>query len=437
MLNLKTILNRISILFLMMTCVIILQSQHSNAEIKEWDYILQGDMALSFAEDGDYMWIGRSYNMTHKYNIKSKMIVDSIPHSGLFLDFDSEGNLWLASGTSFAKYDGQNLTTWDSTKYEKIGLPNSRITSFKIDKKDNVWIGTWGEGLAKFDGQKCEVFDDKNGGLPGYGFHLAEISSIEVDTENNVWVCFLSTGIGKYDGKNWEIFDIYNNKIPDISVRKLKFDSKGNIWLTSRYGLAKYDHQNWIRYDTSNSTIEMQILSELVIDKNDNIWFTKNGPYGLTKFDGDTFTIFNYHNSDIAGEFINELYVDSHDNIWIAIREPNGQYGVNLFKEGGLVSTINEIPSTSSDFQVYPNPSSNFITIEFSNQGLQPFAEGDKVQIFDVLGIEVGQSSLIDNTTHYNGQSGMIDLLRIDVTHLPAGMYFIRIGQKVKKLVKM
>ena len=47
------------------------------------------------------------------------------------------------------------------------------------------------------------------------------------------------------------------------------------------------------------------------------------------------------------------------------------------------------------------------------------------------------QSSLIDNATHNNSQSGMIDLLKIDVSHLPAGVYFIRIGNKVEKFVKM
>ena len=87
--------------------------------------------------------------------------------------------------------------------------------------------------------------------------------------------------------------------------------------------------------------------------------------------------------------------------------------------------------------RIKPNPSSDFITIQFSNKELQLFATEDKVQIFDVLGIEVGQSSLIDNTAHNNSQSGMIDLLKIDVSHLPAGVYFIRIGDKVEKFVKM
>ena len=105
----------------------------------------------------------------------------------------------------------------------------------------------------------------------------------------------------------------------------------------------------------------------------------------------------------------------------------------------------------TNNFQLYPNPSSDFITIQLSNKELQLFAtddspsnkelqlfaESEKVHIFDVLGIEVGQSSLIDNTTHNISQSGMIDLLKINIYHLPAGVYFIRIGNRVEKFVKM
>jgi len=72
---------------------------------------------------------------------------------------------------------------------------------------------------------------------------------------------------------------------------------------------------------------------------------------------------------------------------------------------------------------LFPNPTSDFITITELNNGLQPIVH--KVQIFDVLGIKVGQSSLIEGNN------------RIDVSHLPAGVYFIRIGDKVEKFVKM
>ncbi|MBX3043620.1 MAG: immunoglobulin domain-containing protein [Candidatus Kapabacteria bacterium] len=86
-------------------------------------------------------------------------------------------------------------------------------------------------------------------------------------------------------------------------------------------------------------------------------------------------------------------------------------------------------PDSERSIIVHPNPASDFITIQLSNTGLQPFATTDKVQIFDVLGIEIKD---LTPTPLQIGEG-----LRIDVSHLPAGVYFIRIGNKVEKFVKM
>jgi hypothetical protein len=59
-----------------------------------------------------------------------------------------------------------------------------------------------------------------------------------------------------------------------------------------------------------------------------------------------------------------------------------------------------------------------------------------KIQIFNTLGIDVGQSSLIVNPNNSNGQAGMLNLLKIDISNLPVGVYFIKIGDRVEKFVK-
>ena len=89
----------------------------------------------------------------------------------------------------------------------------------------------------------------------------------------------------------------------------------------------------------------------------------------------------------------------------------------------------NSINSTNTDdmISVYPNPANDFITIQFSNKGLKPFVTSDKVVIFDMLGVEImSVGTGLDLSTQ-----------RIDVSKLNPGMYFIRIGDKMQKFVKM
>jgi glutathione peroxidase len=81
-------------------------------------------------------------------------------------------------------------------------------------------------------------------------------------------------------------------------------------------------------------------------------------------------------------------------------------------------------------FTISPNPSSDFIEISLSNKGLQPFAEDVKVQIFNTLGIEV--SSAGGGRSEVDGGG-----FRIDISNLNAGVYFIKVGDRVEKFVKM
>jgi hypothetical protein len=101
--------------------------------------------------------------------------------------------------------------------------------------------------------------------------------------------------------------------------------------------------------------------------------------------------------------------------------------GVRMYD---IETSVEDTPEKSGQL-IYPNPASYFITIE-----VKP-SEGYKVQIFNTLGIEVGQSSLIVNSSDTNGQAGMLNLLKIDISNLPTGVYFIKIGDRVEKFVKM
>ncbi len=94
-------------------------------------------------------------------------------------------------------------------------------------------------------------------------------------------------------------------------------------------------------------------------------------------------------------------------------------------------TSINENYSSVS-FSVYPNPASDYIEISINkpSEGLKP-SEGSEIAIYDVHGNVVEQTS---SSVHSGGTP---ELLRIDISHLPRGVYFVRIGERVEKFVKM
>ena len=63
---------------------------------------------------------------------------------------------------------GSTSAQTDKWKYfdKTNGLPTDRIRCVVQDKKGNYWIGTWDDGLVKYDGKKITVFNTKNSKLP-------------------------------------------------------------------------------------------------------------------------------------------------------------------------------------------------------------------------------------------------------------------------------
>ncbi len=106
-------------------------------------------------------------------------------------------------------------------------------------------------------------------------------------------------------------------------------------------------------------------------------------------------------------------------------------YDTNITSHSFTLNFIGE-PNTSvwestgnSGIKITPNPAGDYIIIQPS-EVFEP-SEGYKVQLFDLLGIEV-----MSESSHPMTQSH-----RMNIKRLPVGVYYIKIGNKVEKFVKI
>jgi len=87
----------------------------------------------------------------------------------------------------------------------------------------------------------------------------------------------------------------------------------------------------------------------------------------------------------------------------------------------GISTDVNNIKKDNSDFSIYPNPAHNSIVI--MNNKLQ--TTNKKIEILDITGKVVRQFFKHDTQN-----------LRFDVSTLNNGIYFIKIGSHIQKLIK-
>ena len=73
------------------------------------------------------------------------------------------------------------------------GLPDNRVIALAVDSAGNKWIGTFGGGLAKFNGTDWEVYNTQNSGLPH-----DRILDIAIDPVGNKWIGTKGGGLAVY-----------------------------------------------------------------------------------------------------------------------------------------------------------------------------------------------------------------------------------------------
>ena len=112
---------------------------------------------------------------------------------------------------------------------------------------------------------------------------------------------------------------------------------------------------------------------------------------------------------------------------WATILEcPNLTFNYKDAPEEGLIAMQLGVNDDSPElFDISPNPAEDFIEIFV---GSRHASTNTDIRIFNIFG------EIVKNPTQTlpEGES-----LRIDVSGLPSGMYFVRVGEKVGKFVKI
>ncbi len=214
------------------------------------------------------------------------------------------------------------------------GLINEAIFSLLEDKKGNLWIGTYGGGVCKYDGVSFTHFTEKE----GLGSNV--VVSILEDKNENLWFGTLGGGLCKYDGKSFTRFT-EKEGLGSNFINCIAEDQKGNLWIgTDGGGVIKYDpadkgpvagdtpinresSQGSFTRFTEKEGLSSNVVLSILEDKKGNLWFGTQGG-GMCKYDGNSFTIFN-EKEDLHFGHIKSILDDEKGNFWLGTWA-NGAY---------------------------------------------------------------------------------------------------------------
>ena len=224
---------------------------------------------------------------------------------------DKDGVIWLAAFDGVFRYDGSSF----SNVIDKVS--SSRFFSAMEDLEGNMWFGSIGSGVYRYDGIFFEHYTSDEGLLSD------EIVSMFQDKDGDIW--FGSNGgISVYNGTSFKSFMVTGDTMvenrtgivvpsgqrPINEVNSIVQDRTGKMWLGTRSSTFTYDGRS---FETiTHEDVNFQNVRRILVDIEGNIWLGGND--GLWRYDGSTFT-------NITKDFVGYIYEDGGGNIWTSSDE--------------------------------------------------------------------------------------------------------------------
>lgn len=251
--------------------------------------------------------------------------------------------------TDPALVDPYSLYSWE--RYSAAtGLSSNQISALKCDSKGNLWVGTLGDGIMKFDGETWTFLDTLDG--------LGDITvlSIEEDPLGQIWFGTL-VGFSVYNDSFFVNFtfesevmivhDIHRamndvmwlatepkglHKVKaynDVTVYNLEYkpgtdtvycieeDSRGRIWAGTEDGVFKITGSR-VDFIQSGNGIPQEAVKSILADSWGNIWFGSRGNKNVVRLRDNVYEEISLQNNKSANVVYDILEAPNRD-IWFGL----------------------------------------------------------------------------------------------------------------------
>ncbi|MBN2274196.1 MAG: PAS domain S-box protein [Bacteroidales bacterium] len=218
-------------------------------------------------------------------------------------DKQNNSTLWIGTEQGLFRFD---KITGDFI-HNPIGESdlNHVILSLYQDEKYDLYIGTWGYGLIKFDREENRFiycFEDARPGIRGYKHTI--VFSILPDLYGHLWLGTRDQGLMQLNTKTLSLQDftpvLGKEFIHDQVITSLYRGSSGIIWVGTRYdGIHKIvpGTKNFVQPTDESIDVKYGVITAVLLDDEGNKWFgTRNN--GLTRVDEKTGHVIHFRQSE-------------------------------------------------------------------------------------------------------------------------------------------
>lgn len=323
-----------------------------------------------YIDDLNIVWVGtqgrglnfydKRYNRFESYkknNNKYSLVGEDVYR---FLE-DNDGNVWIATNDGICRFNYKTRQFTKTINKDKGGLSVNAATSLALDSYGNLWIGTWGGGIDRFNKNLIKTGNFKIQGINKAGEN--KVMSLFIDKKNNVWAGSAGTGLFKFDKEKESFHQVFDTS-QAVNPKTIGFvtsiieDSFNNLWIGTAYKLFCLKDTGNNKYsftiyenNISPGSITSSYITILFEDKNRNLW-VGSSDQGLFLYNRLENSFISFSKKDgLPSNSISGILEDNKGNLWISTKKGISKYDKltkqfrNFTIEDGLVS--NEFYNTS------------------------------------------------------------------------------------------
>ncbi|MFK7969810.1 MAG: two-component regulator propeller domain-containing protein [Bacteroidia bacterium] len=333
---------------------------------------------------------------------------DLIDNSITAVTVASNGDVWFGTDFGISVFDGTNWSSFTDAD----GLGNNRINYIKEGPNGKVWVGER-SGLSVYDAGSWTTYGTSEG-IPFGG-----ISHIDFEAE----IAWLGTGLSGvliYNGSDF-IPLTEDDGLVDNRVRSIVIAPNGDRWVGTAEGVSVFNVDNQLLTNHTRMYImpppdTLNPVEAIAIDMNGAAWVGVYVDYLVTVGGIAWSTGFGWNDYDetdgLVGPAVNDIVVDSKNNVWVATTT-----GVSMITN----TTTSVEPTAEAIFSLYPNPVENVLNIDLKT------ASNEQVEIAILT---TGMQQVMSTRLQAAQQQASLHL-----GTLSAGVYFVKIGEQVEKIV--